>query len=133
MKKVIMLAAMLVVLSCDVIIVEPQYDVRTQLVGSYWVEEYSKTYDVYTGYSIWLSKGGGQSSIYLDNFYDADISVRGEVSNNKVFIPWQVVDGYEIEGVGTLYGTTLSLSYRVRDTYYNTLTDFCESEAKRSR
>lgn len=132
MKKVLMLSAMFVVLSCDVIIVEPQYDTRNQLVGTYWVEEYSETYDEYTSYSIRLTKGGDRTTVYIDNFYDTNISVHADLSGNKIFIPWQVVNGYEVEGVGTFYGSSLILSYRVRDAYYNTLTDFCESEAKRT-
>ena len=40
-------------------------------------------------------------------------------------------EGYEIEGVGTLHGSYLSLSYRVKDIYNNSYTDFCETEARR--
>ena len=133
MKRLIFAASLLLVMaSCDITIIEPRYDSRDQLVGYYHVEEYSETYDDYTNYTLRISKDYNSSyTIYLNNFYGADISVYARVDYNKITIPYQVVDGYEIEGVGNLSDSELSLNYRVKDLYQNSRTDFCEVWASR--
>ena len=133
MKRLIFAASFLLVMaSCDITIIEPRYDSRDKFVGYYSVEEYSETYNDYTHYSISISKDYNSSYIiYLHNFYGADISVHAQVDYNKITIPYQVVDGYEIEGVGTLSGADINLNYRVKDLYNNSRTDFCEVWADR--
>jgi len=133
MKRLIFAASFLLVMaSCDITIIEPRYDSRDKFVGYYAVEEYSETYNDYTHYSISISKDYNSSYIiYLHNFYGADISVYAQVDYNKITIPYQVVDGYEIEGVGTLSGADINLNYRVKDLYNNSRTDFCEVWADR--
>lgn len=108
---------------------EPRYDPRDRLVGHYEAEEYSETYNDITYYSMRISKSGYEREIYLNNFYAADISVYAVLSYDKITIPFQVVDGYEIEGVGTVYDNELVLSYRVKDRYNNARSDFCEMNA----
>ena len=123
---------LLVMASCDITIVEPRYDSRDRMVGYYDVEEYSETYNDYTHYTIHVSKDYNSTyTIYLHNFYGADISVFARVEYDRITIPYQVVDGYEIEGVGNLSGSQLSLNYRVKDLYQNSRTDFCEGWATR--
>ena len=133
MKRLIFAASFLLVMaSCDITIIEPRYDSRDQMVGYYDVEEYSETYNDYTHYTLRISKDYNSSyTIYLNNFYGADISVYARVEYDKITIPYQVVDGYEIEGVGNLSGSDLSLNYRVKDLYQNSRTDFCEVWATR--
>jgi hypothetical protein len=115
--------------SCTFYEVEPRYDERDRIVGYYEVEEYSETYDDYTLYDMRISKSGYHREIYFHNFYAADIRVYAKLEYDRITIPFQVVDGYEVEGVGTLYGNELSLSYRVKDVYNNSRTDFCETKA----
>jgi hypothetical protein len=77
-----------------------------------------------------VSKARYAREIYLDNFYAADISVYATLDYDKIDIPYQVVDGYEIEGVGTIYGNEIELSYWVKDRYSDTRADFCETRAR---
>lgn len=128
MKKVIIASSLLVLMaSCDVILVEPRYDYRDRMVGYYDIEEYSQTYEDYTYYSLQISKEGSSGyTIYFDNFYGANISVYAYVENDRITIPEQRVDGYEVEGTGNMQGSSISLTYRVKDIYQGTRTDFCD-------
>jgi len=132
MKRMLPVVALLLLLSaCDVYVVEPRYDPRDKITGQYDVEEYSDTYNDLTYYSFYVTKSGYSREIRIDNFYASDIRVYAYLDYDKVTIPYQVVDGYEIEGVGTVYGSYIKLSYRVKDVYNNSYTDFCETEATR--
>lgn len=122
--------AALVLTSCTIENVEPRYDARDRIVGYYDVEEYSETYNELTYYSLRISKSRYAREVYLDNFYSADISVYATLDYDKITIPYQVVDGFEVEGVGTVYGNEIELSYRVRDRYNDTRSDFCETKAR---
>lgn len=115
---------------CTVDYVEPRYDERDRIVGYYDVEEFSETYNDITYYSMRISKSGYSREIYLHNFYAADIRIYAVLEFDKIRIPFQVVDGYEVEGVGTIYGSEIQLSYRVKDRYSNTATDFCKTTAR---
>jgi hypothetical protein len=120
--------ALVLLSACDVYYIEPRYDSRDQLIGYYNAEEYSETYNDNTYYSINVSKSSyGNSEIYFSNFYGSSIRVYGYLDYGKITIPFQVVDGYEIEGVGTVHGSDLSLSYTVKDRVYNSRTDFCDT------
>lgn len=130
MKTITLLLLLLLMGSCT-LIVDPAFDPRNQVVGGYQVQEYSETYNASLSYYLTISRSGYGNDIYLENFYNAGIAVRAQFSNSKVYIPLQRVDGYEVEGVGTLYGTSLSLSYKVRDTYSHHAPDFCRTEGWR--
>jgi hypothetical protein len=100
------------------------------MVGYYDMEEYSNTYDDYTYYSIQLSKSGYDGNeIRMSNFYGVDMNVYAYVNGDRITIPFQVVKGYEVEGVGTYRGSSIDFNYSVRDTYTNSRTDFCETKA----
>ena len=132
MKNLISFTALvLVATSCSFYDVEPRYDDRNKFVGYYDAEEYSETYNDVTYYEIRISKSHYDREIYIDNFYAADIRVYGTVTFDDVRIPFQVVEGYEIEGTGTLHRGELTLNYRVKDRYDHSLTDYCETIAWR--
>src|SRR5688572_11989974 len=129
MKRLILLFVPVVLLtSCYFEEVQPRYDDRDRIVGYYDVEEYSETYHDITYYSMKISKSGYYNEIYLNNFYAADIRVYATVDYNTIRIPFQVVDGYEVEGTGTVYGSEINFNYRVKDLYSNSYTDFCETK-----
>jgi hypothetical protein len=115
--------------ACTEYYYEPRYDPRDRLVGRYEVEEYSETYSDITYYSLRISKSGYDHEIYLSNFYAMDLQVYAILSHGKITIPFQIVDGYEIEGVGSVYDNELILNYRVKDRYNNAPADFCEMNA----
>lgn len=129
--KLLLLLGIVVFTSCDILVVEPVYDSRDRLTGSYRMEEYSQTYNDYLHYTIYIRKGFGSrsQSLIIENFYNSDVDVIAEMVGGKIFISRQIVQGYEIEGVGTLYYDEIKFTYRVRDSYYNKPTDFCEATA----
>lgn len=109
---------------------ESGYSERDRIVGHYEIEEYSETYNDYTRYSIRIDKSSQYSNqLYIDNFYGSDLRVCASISYDKITIRRQVVNGFEIEGVGTVYGNEIEFSYSVRDIYSGTRTDFCEATA----
>jgi hypothetical protein len=132
MKKLIYLFLFLSIglSSCEFYYLEPVYPERDRLIGRHDLDEYSETYNVSTSYSIWIERSSRYANeFYIDNFYGVDIRVCATISNGKITIHRQVVDGYEVEGVGTVYGSEISLSYSVNDLYSDTRTDFCEATA----
>src|SRR5687768_2262885 len=131
MKRLLwFIPGLLILTGCEITtVVEPRYDNRDRMTGYYDVEEFSNTYNEYTYYTVRLSKYGSGNEIRLSNFYAVDISVYAYVNGDHITIPYQVVDGYAIEGVATYFGNGIDLTYSVKDTYQNTRTDFCESKA----
>ena len=129
MKKLLfILAAALLAASCD-IDVEPRYDPAVRVTGSYQVEEYSLTYDEYTSYDIRIYQNG-YNRVLISNFYGIDIDVNAEVRGNVLIIPFQVRDGYEIEGRATIDINELHFSYSVRDSYeHHGARNYCDAEA----
>ena len=129
MKKLIYLFLLIGLSSCEFYYVEPVYSERDRIIGNYNVEEYSETFRDYTNYSIDIIGSRGYDEIVIDNFYGAGIRVRATIAYDKITIHRQTVDGYEIEGVGNVYGDEISFSYSVRDVYSGSRTDFCEATA----
>lgn len=129
MKKLIFFcAASWVLSSCDVIIIEPTYDQRATLLGSYSLEEYSQTYGRNFSYPVYISRSSfGSHYVAIDNFYDQGISVRAEIRGNKIYLPLQTVSGYQVEGSGNIFTNEITLTYRIRDIYRNSRADFCEA------
>ena len=130
MKKLIYLFLLVGLTSCEFYYLEPRYNERDRILGQYDIEEYSETYNDYTHYTIWIERSTQYSNqIFIDNFYGSDLRVRATVNYDKITIHRQVIDGYEIEGVGTIFGDEIQFSYSVRDIYSGTRTDFCEATA----
>ncbi len=130
MKKVLLSIGVLISLaSCETYIIESERPVRSRdrIIGSHYTEEYSATYDEYYEYDVWVSTGSRSNEVYFENLYIDGLSVYATVSYDAITIPFQVIDGYEIEGVGTIYSDQISLNYYVRDRYENTIKDFCEA------
>lgn len=128
MKKLAFVSLLLVAVSCG-IDVEPRYDPATRVTGSYQVDEYSNTFDEYTSYDIRIYQNG-YSSVLISNFYGVDIDVSAEVRGNVLIIPFQVRNGYEIEGRATIDYDQLHFSYSVRDSYeHHAARNYCDAEA----
>lgn len=128
--KMLLLFTALALMSCEIMIVEPVYDERDRILGTYQVDEYSQTYNDYGQFTIYIRKTlGNTNDVVIENFYNANVQVRATVLDGKLYISRQLVNGYEIEGVGTIYFDEIKFTYRVRDTYYNKPTDFCEATA----
>ena len=109
---------------------EPRYDSRDRIIGRYDVEEYSDTYDEYVYYRMYVSKEySSRDGLILDDFYAEGVRVYAYLSNDYISIPFQVSDGFEIEGHGDYYRGELQLHYTVKDRYSNSFTDYCETIA----
>ncbi|MEJ0033018.1 MAG: hypothetical protein WDO15_22890 [Bacteroidota bacterium] len=131
MKTLVSVFAILIfATSCDFYYVEPvpviPYDPRDQFTGSYGVHEYSSTYDEYWDYNLQIYKN--QFDITIDNFYNTGLRVNAHVNGNALYIPWQIVDGYELQGDGSVQGGSIIIDYKIRDTYTaNSAWDFCSA------
>jgi hypothetical protein len=132
MKRLIFFAMLIGLSACDFHYHETVYDARERIIGAYDMEEYSETFNDVTGYTLWIERSNRSSNaIWLDNFYGVNIRVRAMVSYDQISIPRQSVNGYEVEGVGTVYGSRIVFSYRIKDLYNNYRTDFVEGTAYR--
>lgn len=129
MKTIGFVLVALVLASCELTLIDPVFDDRDRITGTYHLEEYSQTYNDFVQYSLFVYRGTGRHEVRLENFYNANLVVWGELRGDKLYIHRQVVNGYEVEGVATLYNDALELNYRVRDLYNNRPTDFCEARA----
>lgn len=131
MKRILLVGLTALLFSaCEVYVVEPRYDVRDRIVGRFFVDEYSQTFNDYTSYTFHISKSlYNYDEISIDNLYGSGIRVRAYVYSSKITIPYQIVNGYEVEGTGTIYGNDVSLFYSIRDLYQAAPTDFCDVNA----
>lgn len=129
-RSFIFLFALIGLASCDVYYLDNERPVirsRDRIIGSHYTEDYSQTYHEYFEYSVWISAGNRSNEVYIENLYMDGLSIYATVSYDAINIPFQVIDGYEIEGAGTIYGDQITLNYYVRDRYENTIKDFCEA------
>lgn len=133
MKTLGFILGVVLLASCDVYYVDPvvpapAYDPRDRFVGTFDVSEYSSTYDEYWEYGVSIYKSS-RGQIVIDNFYNSDLSVYATTgSGNTFYIPWQTVNGYELQGDGYVDGSKIVITYKVRDTYtQGAAWDFCDA------
>jgi hypothetical protein len=128
-RSLVFIIALISLASCDTYIVDNERPVRARdrIIGSHFTEEYSETYQEYFEYDVWISAGNRFNEVYIENLYLDGLAVYATVSYDAINIPFQVIDGYEIEGAGTIYSDQISLNFSVRDRYENTIREFCEA------
>jgi hypothetical protein len=130
MKTLVFIASLLFLASCDVYVVDPEpiYDPRDQFTGAFDLSEYSSTYDESWEYGVSINKTSRGPEVIIDNFYNSGLRVTGIVEGGHLNIPWQKIDGYEIQGNGFISGDKLTISYYVRDTFNDyPVKDFCDA------
>ncbi len=133
MKRTLLFASLIFLASCEIYLFEGPndgWDDRDQFVGSYKVEEYSNTTDRLFTYRIRIEKSCCNSDeVRITNFYGADLEVFGLVNANKITIPLQSVDGYEVEGTGRIANGKLTITFVARDLFaYPVFADFVDVE-----
>ena len=132
MNRILPVVLVALTMSSCLYVVEPRVDYRDRVVGYYSVDEYSETYYNYTTYSIRISRSNqGYDVVNIDNFYASGLRVKGYVRHDMITIPYQIVDGFEIEGSGTVLGRTIQMNYSVTDRYEWGPTDYLDAEAIR--
>lgn len=133
MKKVLFFSGFIALSACEFYYYDPYANPVSQLEGRYSVNDYSETYNSYISYSIWIVTSNlSAGEVQIDNFYGANIRVIATVSGNKITLFRQTVNGYTVEGSGTVYGNEITFIYSVRDNRGNSRTDFCEATAWRN-
>lgn len=74
-------------------------DDRDLFVGTYSIEQLSKSFDQTTFYEVSISKSDEYwSLVWIDNFYNRDLRIYGLVNGDHLLIPTQDVDGYILYG-----------------------------------
>ncbi len=118
MKKALLgISFLLLISSCDLVIVEDIYDPRVEFLGRFDTEEYSETLDAYSYYDVVIVDDADPYSnvIYIRNFYGAGIEIFGEVNGSRLTIPRQRVGNFIIDGIGRIEYGELVMSYTVED------------------
>lgn len=135
MKKALLgISFLILISSCDYIILEEVYDPRDQFTGRFDTEEYSETLDAFTYYDVFIVKDADPYSnvVYLRNFYGADLEIFAEVNGSKLVIPRQRNGFYLIEGIGSIDRGDIVMSYTVEDTDPRSrFVDYCSTVAFR--
>ncbi len=130
MKAFYFIAMLIGLSACEFYYQDPLYSSRDRIIGRYDMEEYSETFNDFTRYTLWIERSSrGADAIWIDNFYASNIRVRAYISYDRITIPRQTVNGYDVEGVGSIFGNRISFSYRVRDLYSSSRTDFLDGTA----
>lgn len=133
MKRILPVAITALMMSSCLYVVEPRVDYRDRILGRYTVDEFSRTFNDYAVYSIRISRSSqGYDVINIDNLYATGLRVKAYVRHDGITIPYQVIDGFEFEGSGTVRGGTVYLYYNVTDRYNWGPTDYLEAEGWRS-
>lgn len=132
MKRLLPFALLLLLASCEIYLLEDPnaWDDRDLFVGSYEVDEYSQTTELRYAYNMHIRKSCCRSDeVKISNFYGADLTVRAYINNNRITIPLQQTEGYEIEGTGKMVGGRLEMTFFARDILaFPTFTDFVDIE-----
>ena len=135
MKKALLgISLLLLISSCDLVIVEDVYDPRDPFLGRFDTEEYSETLETFSYYDVVIVDDADPYSnvVYIRNFYGAGIEIFGEVNGSKLSIPRQRVGHFLIEGIGSLEYGELIMSYTVEDTDpASRFVDYCSTVSLR--
>ncbi len=126
MKTISSIVLVATLASCDIIVVDSDFNQVNLVPGEYLVEEHSRTYNQNFNFAVWVNQSG-VNTVYIDNFYDQEITVRAEVIGRRLYIRKQFIDGFAIEGSGTIWGNKIQLDYSVDDMYSQKPIDYCEA------
>ncbi|MFP4064229.1 MAG: hypothetical protein ACLFN2_05495 [Bacteroidales bacterium] len=90
-------------------------DERSSFLGRYEVEEYSQvTYSQRPEYEVIIrADQGTEDFVIISNFYNMDFDAGARVDGQRLIIPSQVYNFYEVEGEGELRGSVITLHYTV--------------------
>ena len=90
-----------------------------------------KTYNEIAEYSISIYKSSHDTDVvFIRNFYGVNIEAMAILRGDKLILPLQEIDGYEIEGEVWYHIGELEFDYVVRDiTRHQNINDYCTAVA----
>lgn len=104
---------------------------RNDFTGRYDITETSSTQGSTRNYEIQIKKSSqGDNQVTIENFYGAGITVSATLSNSRLTIPQQEVGIFTIDGIGSLNGSELTLTYDVQSEG-TSIVDYCTATGKR--
>jgi len=107
------------------------YYPRDYFLGSYDVLELCG--DGEYAFSFWINPDPSNGNfVRIANFGDFGVDILGEINGDLLFIPDQIVEGYNFleirNGLGSINGNNLTIQY---DYSFNGFTDICSVSAIR--
>jgi hypothetical protein len=104
---------------------------RNDFTGRYELTEISDTQGSTRTYEINIRRSSqGDDQVNIENFYGAGITVNATVSNTRITIPQQESGNFTVEGIGSLNGSELSLTFDVQSTG-TSIIDYCTATGNR--
>jgi len=133
-RYLFILLSLVTLTSCEIIIHNEEpifFDQRDKFTGSFRLEEVSNTYNEIAEYSISIYKSSHDTDVvFIRNFYGVNIEAMAIVRGDKLILPLQEIDGYEIEGEVWYHIGELEFDYVVRDiTRHQIINDYCTAVA----
>lgn len=104
---------------------------RNDFTGRYDLTETSLTQSSTRNYEINIRRSSqANDQVTIDNFYGAGITVNATLSNSRMTIPAQEAGGFTVQGIGSLNGSDLNLTFDVQSTG-TSIVDYCSATGKR--
>jgi hypothetical protein len=104
---------------------------RNDFTGRYELTETSNTQNSTRTYEINIKKSSqGDNQVTIENFYGAGITVNATLSNSRITIPAQESGDFTIDGIGSLNGSDLTLTFDVQSKG-TSIIDYCSATGKR--
>lgn len=104
---------------------------RNDFTGRYDLTETSTTQGSTRNYEINIRRSNqGSDQVTIENFYGAGITINATLSNSRITIAQQESGDFIVEGIGSLSGSDLSLTYDVQSKG-TSIIDYCTASGKR--
>ncbi len=104
---------------------------RNDFTGRYDLTETSTTQNSTRTYEINIKKSSqGDNQVTIENFYGAGITVNATLSNSRIIIAQQESGNFTVDGIGSLSGSELTLTYDVQSKG-TSIIDYCSATGKR--
>ena len=104
---------------------------RNDFPGRYDLTENSATQGGTRNYEINIRRSSqGSDQVTIENFYGAGITVNATLSNTRITITEQESGNFIVEGIGSLNGSELSLTFDV-ESKGTSIIDYCTATGTR--
>jgi hypothetical protein len=104
---------------------------RNDFTGRYDMTETSTTQGSTRIYQINIKRSSqGNDQVIIENFYGAGITVNATLSNTRITIAEQESGNFIVEGIGSLNGSELNLTFDV-ESKGTSIIDYCTATGTR--